>query len=882
MIVIEEELVHYGTPRKSGRYPWGSGGDENQGNKSFLDHVEALRKKGLKETEIAAGLGLTTTELRAQKSIAKNEQKQADIRMAQSLKDKAYSNRAIGERMGINESSVRALLKPGEQDKADILQTTANMLQDQVDRKGYIDVGSGVENHVGVSRTRLDTAIAILRDKGYELHNVQEEKIGTQFKTIIKVLAPPGTTYRDIVTNKDKIQQIAEFTEDGGRSFLGLQTPLSVNSKRIAVRYAEDGGGDADGVIYVRPGVNDVSLGGSRYAQVRIAVNGTHYLKGMAMYKEDLPPGVDLVFNTVKSNTGNKLDAMKPLKEDADNPFGSIVRQIVERDPASGKERVTSAMNIVNEEGNWDKWSRSISSQILSKQSPALAETQLNMTYERRQQEFEGIMALTNPTVKKKLLEGFSDSADAASVHLKAAALPRQASHVILPINSLKDNEVYAPNYRNGEQVVLIRHPHGGKFEIPELTVNNNHPQAKSAIGRATDAIGINSKVAQRLSGADFDGDTVLVIPNRDRRIQTAPALEGLKNFDPLSAYPKYEGMSVMSEPMKQTQMGIISNLITDMNIRGASHEELARAVRHSMVVIDAAKHELNHKESAKVNNIADLKRKYQTTEGTSGLGASTLISRAKSRIDVPARTLRFRIDPETGQKVYIESGKSYVDAKGRTVVKTQRSKKLAEVEDAHTLSSGTVIETVYANHSNRLKALANRARKESLQITPRPYSPSAKAAYSTEVASLDAKLNVALKNRPLERQAQLIANTTISAKKKDSPNMEAAELKKVKAQALDEARTRTQAKKQQIVLTDSEWQAIQAGAISNNKLMQILDNADLDRVKELATPRTVTLMTSVKQQRAMAMLASGYTQSEVADALGVSLTTLKTSIQKG
>ena len=37
-------------------------------------------------------------------------------------------------------------------------------------------------------------------------------------------------------------------------------------------------------------------------------------------------------------------------------------------------------------------------------------------------------------------------------------------------------------------------------------------------IGKTSqDAIGINSKVADRLSGADFDGDTVMGIPTHDR-----------------------------------------------------------------------------------------------------------------------------------------------------------------------------------------------------------------------------------------------------------------------------------------------------------------------------------------------------------------------------
>lgn len=67
---------------------------------------------------------------------------------------------------------------------------------------------------------------------------------------------------------------------------------------------------------------------------------------------------------------------------------------------------------------------------------------------------------------------------------------------------------MYAPNYKDGETVALIRYPHGGTFEIPILTVNNKQAEGKRVLGNTpADAIGINSKVAGRLSGADFDGD---------------------------------------------------------------------------------------------------------------------------------------------------------------------------------------------------------------------------------------------------------------------------------------------------------------------------------------------------------------------------------------
>lgn len=879
-MIIEEEnyLVHYGILRKSGRYPWGSGKTQDERNRSFLGEVDELRRKGLSETEIAKGFKISTTELRAAKSIAKSEQRQAEIAMARRLKDKGYSNTAIAARMGKNESSIRALLDPGLKDRNDVLKATSDMLRSQVSDKRYIDIGSGVEHHVGVSKEKLAAAVAVLKEQDYTVHYLKVEQLGTGKQTTIKVLAAPGTSYAEVFSNRDKIQQIRNFSNDGGRSYLGLHKPLAVDPSRVAVRYAEHGGTDADGVIYVRPGVKDLSLGGSKYAQVRIQVGDSHYLKGMAMYKPDLPVGVDLVFNTNKSDTGTKTDAMKKLKDDPDNPFGAVVRQLVSRD-SHGKPVVTSAMNLVNEEGNWGEWARSLSSQMLSKQSPSLARTQLQLMAQRKQTEYDEIMALTNPAVKRKLLDSFADDVDAAAVHLKAAALPRQASHVILPVNSLKHDEIYAPNYRDGERVSLIRYPHGGIFEIPTLTVNNRHQEARKLLGNAPDAVGIHSKVAERLSGADFDGDTVLVIPNNNRTIKTAPALEGLKNFDPQRAYPGYEGMPKMSSRTKAIQMGVVSNLITDMTIRGANPSELARAVRHSMVVIDAEKHNLNYRQSAIDNGIPQLKTKYQ---GGPTSGASTLISRASSEVRVPIRKERpasmgGSVDKTTGAKRFINTGESYTDRSGKVVLKTTKSTRLAETADANTLSSGTVIEKVYADHSNTLKALANKARLSSVNTKSIPYSPSAREVYSSEVSSLNSKLTIALKNSPLERQAQLIANSIVSQKRAANPDLDASEIKKLKAQALAEARARTGAKKQQIIVEPNEWEAIQAGAISNNKLTQILNNADLDVIKRLSTPKTERKATAAMVSRVKKLLASGHTQAEVADALGISVTEVKT-----
>lgn len=889
MFVEEEDyLEHYGILRRSGRYPWGSGGNVQSRSADFLSRVAALRKDGLTDTEIAKGFGMTTTELRATNSIARNEKRAADITMAERLKAKGYSNGAIAKRMNLpGESSVRALLAPGLKDRADSTKVVADVLKQQVDTRGYIDVGVGSEYHlpVSASRTKLDTALAMLKSDGYEVINVQIDQLGTGNKTLVKVLAPAGTKYRDIVQNKDKIQTISAELDENGKVAKALP-PLSINSNRVQVRYAEDGGADADGVIYVRPGVEDVSLGGSRYAQVRIAVDGTHYLKGMAVYKDDLPDGVDLQFNTNKSNTGNKLDALKKVSDDPTDPFGAITRpgQIVK--DAKGKERVTSVMNIVNEEGNWEDWSKSLASQMLSKQRPTLAKEQLAKTFKEKQAEYEEIMSLTNPSVRKRLLESFADDADSSAVHLQAAAMPNQATQVILPVNSMKTTEIYAPNFKNGERVALIRYPHGGTFEIPELVVNNRNAEGRKLLGDAKDAVGIHSKVAERLSGADFDGDSVLVIPNSSGKIKSTPALERLKGFDPKNSYPAYEGMPKMTDRQKQVEMGKVSNLITDMTIKGANPNEIARAVKHSMVVIDAEKHNLNYKQSAIDNGIAQLKEKYQ---GGANKGASTLVSRSTSEERVPRRKMSFRIDPKTGEKIYIETGESYVKTtvnkktgavRERVIPKTTKTTQGAEAKDAHTLSSGTPIEKIYADHANRLKALANQARKEMVATKNVPYSPSAKKTYAKEVSTLNAKLNVALKNAPLERKAQLIANSIVKAKRDSNPNATREEIKKIEGKALIEARARIGARKTRVDITDNEWEAIQAGAISPSRLSKILTNTDLDRVKKLATPRQARVMTTDRIQRAKQLLASGRTQAEVAEILGVGLTTLKSNIK--
>ena len=222
---------------------------------------------------------------------------------------------------------------------------------------------------------------------------------------------------------------ITDYSEDGGRSFLGLEPIRSVDGKRVHVRYADDGGADKDGIIELRRGVDDISLGNAKYAQVRIGVDNTHYLKGMAMYSDDLPKGVDILFNTNKHSDVPKLEVLKPIKDDPDNPFGSTVKQKHYTD-ADGKKQL-SALNIVYEEGDWGKWSKTLSSQVLSKQSTDLAKKQLELAYIAKKEEFDEIMTLTNPTVKKvsiiriNNLTGFAADCDSAAVHLKSSRITK-------------------------------------------------------------------------------------------------------------------------------------------------------------------------------------------------------------------------------------------------------------------------------------------------------------------------------------------------------------------------------------------------------------------------------------------------------------------------
>lgn len=674
------------------------------------------------------------------------------------------------------------------------------------------------------------------------------------------------------------------------------EDPIKIKSSRVDVKYDEDGGTAKDGIIEIRA-VKDkngnivaadpaLSLGlnmngdPSRYAQVRIMVDGgkecitednptgLKYIKGMAVYNLNLPEGTDILVNSNKSAADGKRKALKDVEPDENLPFGSAVVQQHYIDPKDGKEKL-SAVQIVGTvtdddhdkhvEGSWGNWSKNLPSQFLGKQNLSLVKKQLKADVLLKEDELETIMSIKNPTVKKKLLEEFGDSCDKAAEDLKAAPIPGQKTHVLIASKTLKDNECYAPNYDDGQTLALIRFPHQGTFEIPIVKVNNKNKEMRDAIGtNSLDAIGINWNVASKLSGADFDGDNVIAIPmtkknsdggfDRSVNIKSMDSIPMLKNYDTniySTKNPRFKDMVdekgkptfkyFKTDKDKGKEMGIISNLMTDMYAKGCDDpDELGRADAYSMVVIDAKKHQLNYKQAYIDYGIAELKKKYQTNEETGHVGgASSLLSRAKSPTEVDIRSSTSKIDPDTGKRIYDtpkettrvekkkvyakdpETGKYLKDENGKKIAETYQGKyvknkdgsytynqgklgknnrelweetgkvkelkssisKMQATDDARTLlsSNPNEIEKTYADYANHMKSLANYSRKESTRINPTKESkadPVSAKEYAEEVASLNAKLVKAKKNAPREREAQRVCTNRVNAAKDAHPEM--------------------------------------------------------------------------------------------------------------
>lgn len=959
-------LYHEGVSKRdgaeigSGRYPLGSGENPYQHALSFLSKYDKLKMDGKTDSQIASEFGYfnyknqpSPSILKNQLTIMKNYQKLETIGRAKQMFDSGMNYVQIGKALGKPESTIRNYIKTDIEERKLKSIKVADFLRDKVDQGKMIDVSAGTQYYIdlgdtatksnGVSEGTLAVAVQALKNEGYSVIGGRQDQVNNPGKkTTIKVLAPPGTPdsaiYGDNVINIESLVKRKKINTE--KSF---KYPSSMDSKRLEIRYAEDGGENKDGLIEIRRGVKDLSLGDAHYAQVRILVDGTHYLKGMAVYSDDLPEGKDIIFNTNKNKgtpalgPDKKNTVLKLIGKDPDNPFNSLIKEdggqsyYIDKD---GKEKL-SLINKRADEGDWNKWDKTIASQFLAKQPQSTINKQLDITKKNKQEEFDKICSLTNPTLKRKMLMDFSEDCDASSEELKATAFTGQRWGVIIPVPSLKNNEIYAPQYKNGTELALVRYPHAGIFEIPKVTVNNNNKEASKMIPKTSiDAVGINASVASILSGADFDGDTVMMIPTivdgkKKTNIQNKSPLSGLIGFDPKKEYPKVDGMRYMTNT--NNEMGKISNLITDMTIKGASDKELAMAVRHSMVVIDAEKHSLNYKQSEIDNHIKELKKKYQPKDDPDkpGGGASTLLTRAKSEYSVPEYRIggyikdpitgvmrKTTIDPKTGEVLKTETGRTYykvtipgekkefnayvtktgavmykpnkrekyIEAPVGAIVKEKKaitkSTQMAETKNAESLISeyNSPQERAYANYANFCKQLANKARLEYLNTPPLKYNASANKTYASEVEHLEAEVRLAERNAPREREAQRIANYRLNVKKDANPDMTKKEEQKIGQQELTKARIEVGAKRHEIDLSDKEWEAIQAGAISDNKLQKILQYSNQEDVVKRALPSkgSKTLFSSAQIARIKALAANGKASiSDIAASFGVSTSTI-------
>ena len=916
-------ILHAGVKRKSGRYEYGSGEYPYQHEPWFQGWSKVPPGE---QSDYAKSFGMTLKEARYRYSIGKDVKKAQDIGHAKELRySKQMSVKAIAEKMGVSESTINSWLKPDAEKNAKETEELANKIAEYASKHAGVDIGKGCATAMGVNKTKFEVAVQLLKDRdGYinvQWGQEQQTTAGnkTQNTALIKCLPEwenlseerrKKEAYKYVMEHIDDISLPFEvkYNNETGHTSLGWDIPKSVSSKQIEVIYTKDGKGgvERDGLIELRRGVDDLSLGNDNYSQVRIAVDGTHYIKGMAVYSDNLPPGINIRIHSNKkegtpllSDDPDAKQVLKPMKRgedgevDLEDPFGAQIKA------------QHGCINKVNEESNWGDWTsaRTLASQVLSKQKPELAKRQLNLDYTQRAAEFEKIKEITNPIVRQKMLEDFAEECDKAAVHLKAAALPGQSVKVLIPIPSLKPGECYCPMYKDGEKLALIRFPHQSISEIPMVTVNNSNREGKRVMtNQAIDAIGLNPKDAHRLSGADFDGDTVVCIPNKKGLIENAPEFKGLEGFEPKEQWPAYPGMKPISHQAAQTKMGIVTNLITDMSLMGAPEDEMVRAIKMAQLIIDAEKHKLNWKGAEQEYRIAELHEKYQ---GKKRGGAVTIVSQASGEADVPERQNYFDIDPKTGEKIPKYTGKKRVyfvnektgkkyykdllpwqegyDPKAKDVL--TKSTKMAERKDARDLISPYKypIETIYADYANQCKALANAARKESLVKQDIPYSKQAAETYADEVTSLTKKINDSKVNAALERMAQRTASVIIHDRMEKYPDRYnnktpdgKKHLRKLKSQVTNQQR-HILSKREPFDITEREWEAIQAGALHKSAVREIVNRADSDRIKKLASPKDsqLSVLSPANLAHAKAMLNSGYTQAQVADSFNISPSTL-------
>lgn len=959
--------------RGSGRYPYGSGATPHQHELDFLNSVRSMRKKGQKDSEIAAALlGVkrydkktgdpvyySSSDLSREISLARMKEKEVNRARVIEMVAKCGSVNAAAKAMGKNEATLRGILKEDYLDRNIAQKNITKSIKDECDKKRIVDIGTGVNIDLGCNENMVAVAVRDLEKQGYKVRWVEKPQLTTKNKTTIKVLTAPGVEAKEAWV-EGAIKPLTDYSPDNGATIWKAHYPAILDSKRVYIRYADDNpsGADRDGVIELRKGVPDVSLGNSNYAQVRINVDNKAFMKGMAIYSDDIPKGYDVIYNTNKKrgtkiipdtwivdnvedmtaaelkrhNQGEVItrsdlkSVMKPLNIDVRNgqideanPFKAVIK-------AGGQDpdNPNNVINKIQEEGDWNNWSKTLSSQFLSKQPMKLIKNQLDLTSADKRVELDEIKQLNNPYIKQKLLENFAGQCDTAANSLAANGFKNQAYQCILPI-SIKETEIYAPNYNDGDTVALIRYPHQGTFEIPILKVNNKNKNGKTVVGNSKDAVGISPATAEQLSGADFDGDFVAVIPLDSNNIKVqSTKLKG----DPLKGWDEYYKKTYrlpddhpgVSNANKQREMGITTNLLMDMTLGGASEDEIVRVTKQAMVVIDAEKHRLDMAQSAKDLGINELKNKWQSRvidpeTGKTARGASTIITKAGSDVRVPERkefTNTKEMTPaelrrwnngdivyrETGTKakVLISDPEIMTDTElerfksGRRVFRESDNLVLEKVKGMSTVDDAMELvrdktnpkELAYAKFANEMKDMAREARRESRNIKTEPADPAAKRQYAAEVESIKKKIKDAKANSPRERQALEIANAMLDERKKANPYMSKDRLKREKNNCMMEARAIVGAKKKKPEITDREYEAIQARAVGSTIVKDLINNMDQDQLMKLAMPkREKVAMTKAQVNLAKGLLASGnYTWSELAERFGVSVTTVRNELQ--
>ena len=927
--LAHEGVAHDENPpgRGSGRYGWGSGKNSYQHlDQSWLDKYAELSRSGMKEADIAKEMGCygvdgkpSTLRLRTVKSAAVNKVRASKVTEVKKLRDEdGLTWQAIADKLGLpNESSARSYYN--DNSEANMLRgmKTAEELKDILSKNPgkNLDVGDGIETYLfGVSKQRMDEALYILESEGYQIYTPKwNQPTNPGQKTTFKLLCPPGTEFSDARKPENMIPTSEYMSTDGGDHIdKSYEYPSSVSADRVMVVYGDQGGTERDGTVLVRRGVPDLDLGNSNYCQVRILVNGTHYIKGMAINGDSssFPDGKDLIFYTNKdssipmiSDDPKAKTVLKPIKskeEDPDNPFGSSIKDIQKGGQYyyydENGNRVLGAINKRADAGDWEDMQKRLPSQFLAKQPENVVKNQLNLTIADKKAEFDDILKLSNSTLRKQELLNFAGACDKAAVSLAASPFPGQKYQVLMPCTTLKDDEIFAPNFKEGSEVALVRFPHAGPFEMPILTVNNHNKEGRAEIQpNCPDAVGINYNVAKRLSGADYDGDFVIVIPNpRQRGLkninpETDPYLKKLKDFDPHSEYAERAGMKYLKKGQVGKEMGKISNLITDMYVQGAPMEEIVRATKHSMVVIDAEKHKLDYTRSYEENKIRELVEKYQKHDYDEKYGgASSILSKAKSPVNIPRRKggMIINDDGTVWYRTAPDSERFYTDKKtGKTKELTTEIPKMMSVTNAEDLMSVSrqPIERAYASFANEMKALAQEARRIYKSTPDTEYNKQVYLTYKNDLDTLMENVKAAESNKLRERTAVAKANASIQQKmamwKAAHPEASRTEYKAQKKKIGDRemkvARNEANAKRAKIHITDSQWDAIQQGGLNKTSFLRLMRYADRDEVKSRAMPRTWNELSSAKQSRIQALRQSGYTNEEIADQIGCSVSTV-------